>query len=206
MPKQMYALEPGAPKRLEISWGFLWKGFSVAFDGKPIGRLDTKQQLMAGAKFNLPDESVLKAQLVKGQMGVELSLLRNGAPLPGSATDPVQQVNAAAGIIYFIAAMSAGLGILAMLFPIPFLDQLGIGIFSIVTGAIFGGLGYLVRARRSSVALLVAIVLFALDGIASLVTVAQAGNPPPIGGLVARVFFIIFMLRALPALRKLRAS
>lgn len=40
MAKQTYALEPGGPKRLEISWKYGFKDTTITFDGAPVGVID----------------------------------------------------------------------------------------------------------------------------------------------------------------------
>lgn len=202
MPKQMFALEPGGPKRLEVAWNGMFKNVQVTFDGVPVGGFETKKQLQEGGNFTLPDGSQLHVQLQQAGMATELQILRNGAPLPGSASDPEQRVKTAAGMLYFIAGLNAALGLVAEL-GVAFLAQIGLGWGSIVVGAVYAGLGYLVKAKRSRVALILAIVLFVLDGVASLIAATHAGGSPPVGGLVARVFLLIPIWKGLSALGEL---
>jgi len=104
-----------------------------------------------------------------------------------------------------IAALNAGLGLLAVVANVTFLLNLGLGVSSIVAGAIYGGLGYLVKAKHSRVALIIAIALFVLDGLASMVFTAQASGRPPIGGLIARVFLLIPLWKGLGPLKELNS-
>ena len=116
----------------------------------------------------------------------ELTLTRNGVALPGSAADPEQRVKAAAGMIFFVAGFNVLLGLVAAAFNVQFLQSIGVGLGSVLEGAIYGGLGYFV-GQRSTFALCLAVGLFVIDGILLLVGSGSGSAPPPVGGLVARV-------------------
>lgn len=85
-----------------------------------------------------------------------------------------------------------------MLFRIEFLQALGIGFFSVIFGLVFLLLGFWAQSG-SQLALILAIAIFALDGILGFVLVAMVGGTPNISGLIARIFFIIPMVRGLSA-------
>jgi len=203
MPKQMYALEPGGPKQLEISWKGMWKDFTVKFNDQVIGTLSGQKELKAGQPFTLPDGSALSVQLVQKFFSAELQVLRNGQPLPGSSSDPASRLKNAYGIVFFVAGLNIVLGLIATLFQVEFLWAIGIGFFSIIFGLVFLLLGFFVK-KRSLIALILAIVIFALDGILGLVFSVMAGVEPGIGGLLARVFLIIPMVQGIPAIRALK--
>ena len=204
MAARKFSLERGGPQRIEITWSGIWKNLQVRFDGASVGSFETRKDLEAGRELALPDGSRLHVQLKTGGAGVELHVERNGAPLPGSDHDPQTRVTAAATMLYVIAGLNAGLGLLATL-GVEFLENLGLGIGSIVAGVIYGGLGFVVKAKHSRVALIVAIVLFALDGLATVFFAAQATGKPPIGGVVARIFFMIPLWKGLAPLKELNA-
>jgi len=203
MPKQMYALEPGGPKQLEISWKGMWKDFTVKLDDQVIGGLSGQKELKAGKQFTLPDGSTLSTQLVQKMSSAELQVLRNGQPLPGSSSDPESRLKNAYGMVFFVAGLNIVLGLIAVLFKVEFLQAIGIGLFSIFFGLVFLVLGFFVK-KRSLIALIFAIVIFALDGILGLVLSVMAGVEPGVAGLIARVFLIIPMVQGIPAIRELR--
>jgi hypothetical protein len=101
-----------------------------------------------------------------------------------------------------VAVLNVVVGLLVEATGADFLRGIGAGWPSVFAGLVYGFLAWLVRGR-SIVALGVAVALFVLDGIFVLASAAQAGGTPPVGGLVARVFFLIPMLRGFPALREL---
>jgi hypothetical protein len=203
MPTQRYALESGGPERLEVSWKGVYKNFTIKLDDKVIGSLSGQKELKAGQDFTLPDGSVLHAQLIQKLSGAELQILRNGEPLPGSAADPEQRLKVAYGIVFFLAGLNIVLGLIATLFQIEFLQAAGISIGSVVFGLIFLALGFLVK-RGSAIALLIAIVLFALDGVLGLVFAIMGGFNPSIAGIVARIILIIPMVQGVGAIRALK--
>src|SRR5690349_9384101 len=92
MPKQTFALEAGGEKRLEVSWGGMFKNTTVSLDGNSIGVIPDQKALLAGQEFRLPDGSTIKVQLVRSFISTELRVFRNGQPLPGSASDPLTRL------------------------------------------------------------------------------------------------------------------
>lgn len=205
MPTQQYALEPNGPKRLILSWNMFWKNLVVSYDGVVLGSVPSKKELTSGQSFALPDGSAVQVQLVSGFGSTELRLTRNGQPLPGSAADPISRLNTAVGTVFFIAGLNIILGLVAEVFQVSLLQQLGLGISSIIFGLIFLVLGWFVK-RHSLIALFLAIGLFIVDGLLGFVLAAAAGGNPGNAGLVMRVFLIIGMLQGVPALRQLKRS
>jgi hypothetical protein len=203
MPKQQLALEAGGAKRLEISWGMNFKNVSVKLDGREVGTIPDQKALKEGRTFTLDDGSRLQVQLVRSAMSQDLQVLRNGKPLPGSASDPEKKLSTAYGVIFFVGGLSLVIGLLAEIANIDFLRTLGAGWFSVVVGAIFIGLGFLVK-QRMLIALYAAIVLYALDAVLLVVAaVSVPGGRPPVSGIVLHVIFLIFMFQGISALQEL---
>jgi hypothetical protein len=203
MPKQQLALEAGGAKRLEISWGMNFKNVSVKLDGREVGTIPDQKALKEGRSFTLDDGSSLQVQLVRSAMSQELQVLRNGKPLPGSATDPEKKLSTAYTIIFFVGGLSLVIGLLAEIANVDFLRSLGAGWFTVVVGVIFIGLGFLVK-RRIILALYAAIVLYALDlGLLVMTAVSVPGGRPPVSGIVLHVIFLIFMYQGVGALQEL---
>lgn len=203
MPKQSFSLEPGGPNRLEIQWKGLYKDTTITLDGVQLGMVLNQQLLRAGQEYQLVDGSLLKFHLVSNLAGTELRVTRNGIPLPGSASNPETKVNTAAGIIFFVAGLNLLLGIIGLLTRSEFLATLGIGWYSILFGAFFLVMGFLVK-RRSMVALILSIVVFSLDALLGIIGSVAMGGAPAIGGLVFRVFLIIPMVQGVGAITALK--
>lgn len=203
MATKTFALEPGGPKRLEVKWGMFWKNFTVTLDGKQVGTVEGGQkELKRGVELRLPDGSDLHIQLVSGAMNVELQLKRDGKALPGSASDPAQRVQSAAYMLYFFAGLNTLFGVVAMLIDNEVLSGLGMGIFSILFGAIVATLGFF-TSRRSRVAPILAIVLYVADSLYTFVASVQAGGRSPGFGIVIRVWIIWTLVKAAQAAAEL---
>ena len=52
-------------------------------------------------------------------------------------------------MIYFVAGFNVLLGLVAAAFNVQFLQSIGVGLGSVLVGAIYGALGYFVKEKRS---------------------------------------------------------
>jgi hypothetical protein len=202
MPSIKLALERGEPKRLELAWGAFWRNFVVRLDGAEIGRIAGQKELKAGQEFTLGDGSVLRVQLANSGITPELRVLRNGQPLPGSASDPMSLVRQAAQVLFFIGGISILIGLLAELFHWEQMRAMGAGYFTAIFGIIYLGLGYLVL-QRSLPALVAGLALFAVDTLA-WIGIAASGSGQPTAGMFMRICLFIGLVRGLGALRTLK--
>ena len=203
MPKQAFALERDGPKRLGVSWKGNWKNVAIQLDDETIGTVPGREELSAGQEFQLHDGSTLTVQLVKKLVSVELRLLRDGEPLPGSATDPETLLRGAYVILFFIAGLNILLGLISTLFQAEILQSMGMGFYSIIFGVVFLVLARFVR-RRSTVALVMAIIIFALDSLLSFVLAGSEGYTPNVVGVVARAFLFLPMIQGVGAIREIK--
>jgi hypothetical protein len=201
MPTRKLALEREGPKRLELSWGAFYKNFQAKLDGAVLNRdVPSKEELRGGLNLTLQDGSILFVQLRENPFaGAGLFLSRDGLPLPGSAGDPAQQINQAAYLLYFLAAINAGVGIIAELLKIEAMQNLGLGYGSMLQGFVYGLLGFF-TLKRSFVALAIAIAIYLADGIFTMVMSGGAG------GIVVRIFFTVVLVRGASALWGERAA
>jgi len=201
MPKQLYALEPNGPKRLEVSWRGLWKDFTVKLDGQVVGVLPNQKALKEGGDFPLPDGSRLTARLKTG-LQTELRIEHDGRPLPGSDADPKMRLKLATGVVYFVGGLNVVVGLLAWLAQVEFLLELGIGWTSAAFGALFLALGFFVN-RRSRVALAIAVALFIADGVITLVAAAALTGRVTVPAVFMRVVLLLPMLQGFGAMKAL---
>jgi hypothetical protein len=192
MPTQSYSFEPGGPQHLEVSWSAGWKNFALTLEGQPLGSIPDTKALRQGQEFNLPDGSILRVQLRRG-LTSELHLLRNEQPLPGSASDPQLRLRLAYFVLFFIGGLNAVFGLLGMLIPARFFQQLGVGLYNLLIGLAFLVLG-LFTLRRSPIALGIAFALLLIESISSL-----------LGGFNVSLFlnlvFLIILWQGMEALR-----
>jgi hypothetical protein len=90
--KREFALDRGRAKRLKITYAWNLKNAEVFFDRKRVGCFATKADFERGGRFTLPNGSTLSVRFgpVTGAPFIKgVHLLRDGAPVPGSAADPV---------------------------------------------------------------------------------------------------------------------
>lgn len=204
MPKRTYALEPDGPKRLTINWKSMsFKDTTITLDDVVVGTIPDQRELRAGQEFKLIDGSMLKVQLVQNISGSEVQVLRNGVPLPGSASNPETRLKGAWGMIFFIAGLNLLLGIIALLTGSELLANMGIGWYSLIFGGFFLIMGFLVK-NRSKVALILSIVVFALDALVGIIGSVAMGGTPAISGLIVRVLLIIPMVQGVSAITALK--
>jgi hypothetical protein len=220
MATAKYALERGGAKTLVVSWegGSAWRNTEIRLDGELLGSFPDKKALIAGQEFPLPDGSVLQVRWHHRM----LSLLRNGAPVPGSATDPVQKLNTACQILYFLAGLNIVLGLIAWFFNVEYLRSLTYGPISIAVGLVLLVLGLLAQ-RRSLVALVAAIgvgclhmAFILLSGFVAGAAITDATIPlrwaglmleymaVPIGLLAGGVVVLIALSRGVSAIGQLK--
>jgi hypothetical protein len=198
MPKKSFALEPGGLKRLTITWQLFWRNLTVTLDDNQIGVVPTQAELVEGRTFPLPDGSILGVRLARTHSGAELRVLRNDKPLPGSGYDPRVRLMQSYGILYFVGGFNFLLGILAVLFEIDLLVEIGLGIFSIAVGAVYLVLAYFVQ-RRSRLALGIAMALYGLETVLALLSGL-------VSGVVIRLLFMLIMYQGFSAIKELDAE
>jgi hypothetical protein len=202
VPEKSFAIEAGGASRLDVAWRGGYKDVAVSFDGQGVASFDGPKELKEAQRVALPDGSTLEVQVASPFLFPELLLTRDGESVPGSAGDPAVRHAAAWQMLAAVAGLNVVIGLLVEATDAGFLRAIGAGWPSVVAGLVYGGLAWLVRGR-SLLALGIAVCLFVLDGVFVLVAATQAGGSPPVGGLVARAFFLIPMLRGFPAIREL---
>jgi hypothetical protein len=207
MANLRFAFEPGGEARVGVAFEGAFKDVAVSVDGRRVGAFADGKALRRGARFALADGSTLEVKLAQMPFP-ELRILRDGVPLPGSATDPAQLVRTAGNFVVAIGAISAVLGLAAAALDVGFLRNHGFGLLSMLVSVAFAALG--VPAGRGSLpALAAAVALYVIDGAFGLVQAAQsaeAGSAPPVFVPIARILFLIPMLRGVPAAMALRGG
>ncbi len=202
MPSKSYALEGGGIERVNVTWEGAFKDLALSFDGAPLGSFATAEELETPSTFPLPDGSRLEVSIAKFGPFPELRLARDGEPLPGSSGDPQTRLEGAANVLFAVGALSALLGLITALFDITILKAMGMGMASVIGGAVYAGLAVLVK-KRSTMALAIAVMVFVVDGVLMFVAAAEMKASPPVGGMIARVFLLLPMLRGFGAIREL---
>jgi hypothetical protein len=205
VPKNKYAFNKSGPKRLEVAYPLSISKVSIRLDGSEVGAIEGRKALKAGRDFKLTDGSTLNVKLVSNFMSSEIQVLRDGVPLPGSASDPKTVLANAYGALYFIAIVNIAVGLGTELFHIEFLNSLSAGWFSVGFGIVFAVLGYAVHERWKS-ALWIALVTFLVDTgflLSALVIERQSAG---FGGMLVRLFLFGAMIRGFDAIERLNIA
>jgi hypothetical protein len=202
MPTMKFALALGEPKRLEIDTHFGWRDCPILLDGTEIGRVPDLKSLRQGLNYPLPDGSTLTLKYEYKVFYSQFRVERNGVPLPGSNAHPLEKLKTAYILIYIIGGMSFLLGLLATLLQSEVLYEIGFSWISMVIGAVFLLLGVLTQ-RRSKAALIIAVILYAIDTLLSLLTLELIrGNAS--SSLIVHIIFIIPMILGIGAIDQLK--
>ena len=186
MGHRAYPFEVGGPKRLTVSWDFFNSRYSIRLDDEdPV--IVTGAEVREGRELTLSDGSTLLIRIADGNVASGLDVTRNGEPLPGSGADPATLVKAAAGTIYFLSGLHVVLGLFGLLGP-----EGRASVPLIMLGAVFAVLGFFTM-KRSLVALLFAMGLYAAIGVWSTAVDAQAGTKINFFSIAIRLFFLVRM-------------
>jgi hypothetical protein len=197
-----YALAEGEPKRLEIESRALWKDCRIFLDGVEIGRIPDQKAVMQGLSYPLPDGSTLTMKLDYKVVFTQFRMERNGVPLPGTMAHPLDQLKSAYILIYIVGGMDLLLGFLAALLHSEMLRGFGFSWLSMIIGAVFLLLGLLTQ-RRSKAALIIAVILYAIDAWLSLIMLEMIRGYAS-SSLLVHTLFIIPMILGIGALDKLK--
>ncbi|MFD2720747.1 hypothetical protein ACFST9_18645 [Hymenobacter monticola] len=204
MPSKTYYLDPARTDAITASWGFFYRNFTVSYAGQELAATDPDAKIAKGRSYPLPDGRVFSARLIENSYPQHLELLLDGRPVPGSGTDPHEQVKQAWYLLLVLGVLNIGLGLLTEFGQLEVLRQLGLGWGSLVEGVAFVALGWLGYYRGSVPAFTTAFVLLVLDGIVSIGSAVATNHSPAIGGLFMRVFFCVIVFRGMKAARQLR--
>jgi hypothetical protein len=159
MPTKRFALEPGGPERLELSWRPVWKNLQVRLDGNLLGQFGRMEDLQQGREFVLDDGSKLTVRLeLQLPMSTPyLHVLHNERPLAGSDMDPRKQFrDSCTGFLFFAAIYVLG-GLVSALNLSDFPLTLGLDTSSIVIGALLLLVGFWAMRGASRTALGIAL-------------------------------------------------
>ena len=216
MRTERFPLEPGAPERLSIARGhFAFNNINIAFDGKPVLAGLTSKQLLEGVSLTLPDGSHIFVRRVAAglfrsdQNGLELT--RNGMPVPGSIGTPEHALRTAKGagmLLYVLAGLNFAFGAYVQFAgEDPLFSWNSEGAWPVFLSAlVMALLGYFVHRRRSLIALVLAMGYLAIDGFMSAIFQMEATGRPVMGGLVMRMFIVIFLLGAFKVIRRYKKA
>ncbi len=203
MASKTYYLDANRTQDLKVSWGMLWRNFTVAYQGQEVGRLSSSNELKEGVLFTLPDGRELSARLRSSMGQQQLELLLEGRPLAGSATDPQEQFRQGRYMLWLVATLNIGLGLIAELGQVDSLQELGMGYGTVGFGALFIGLEWWARTKKTPLAFYLAIGLLVLD---VMITLAMAPKSAGGGGWFLRFIICMVLYRGAVAAKSLAST
>lgn len=206
MALQEFALDATGSNRVQISREGSPDGeqFYVLLNRSMLGTITAEEARLTGREFRLPDGSTLRVQSIENQIQV----LRNGQALLPATAAPQQTLvlppktlrrfRGACGAVFLVGFVNLLLGIVVMFPQNQALAQQEPPLALVIAGGIFLLLGFF-AARKSSLALGIAVTIYSLDGVLSLF----------LGNLTAVVFHIIlliWMTRGFAAIRAIHEA
>lgn len=215
MRKQKFALTPGGPKDLEVSWRGWWlrpKLFIVKLAGREVARVEpTKDELATGVTVRLPDDSGLTLRWNPNWARSYLEVERYGRPLPGSATDPARQFKWGVGVLAALGAIRILLPMAAVVLKSESLRAMSGGWLSFGEGVCFAVVAVAAHRTRKKIWFAVGLGVYVVEWIGGLIYVLSthgdgrfvtgmgAGN-----GLWVRAMVIYTLWQAYKATDRLR--
>lgn len=206
MGKRSYALRAGGRDRINLTWKWNFKDVRIALNGKTVGYFPNRRAIEIGKEFLLPDNSTLMVQYYRPLFVRELRVLRNGKPLPGSDSHPAIKIRNACRWIYVVAGVNILIGLWEILFRDETFIQLGTGVFAIFFGLVFLVLGFITQKKNSLLALILAIIILAVDGILGAYISITNGYGIPYSGLSMRFIIMLPMFRGANAFKSLNSE
>lgn len=206
MPSKKFAFRYSQAQIIEVFLTGAWfrkKDLVVRLDGKEVDRFTDTIGWRKGEVFRLQDGSILRVKLVDTSFYLERpQVFLNGDMLPESLSDLKQKLAGAYGTIYFIGGFNTFFGLASMLSPL-IKNSIGLGIDTFIVGTTFLLLGYFVQ-RKSLLALKIAIVLFTLTSLVTIISTSQTdslhSNRLNNGGMSVRIGFLVVMWQGMEAI------
>jgi len=205
MAVQEFALDATGSSRVQISREVSPDGeqLYVLLNRSMLGTITGEEARLTGREFALPDGSMLRVQSVENQIQV----LRNGQAL--LAVPAAQQklvlppktlgrFRGAYGAVFLIGIFNLVGSIVIMISQDQALAQQVPPLALMILGGIFLLLGFF-TARKSSLALGIAVTIYSLDGVLSLFL----GNLPAV---FFHIILLIWMARGFSAIRAIREA
>lgn len=206
MPQRIYFLDSGKKEKLDICWKGFYKNLTVKIDNKELGVFKSKKELREGRAFDINYNKKLKVRLVN-EFGIFpcIEILMNGRPVTGTMTDPQKQLTDIFYVILLIAALNFIVGLTWIIFKIKAFEDHGLGLNTIVYGAIFLMMGFIIYKRQSLIALIVVITLLMLDIIYVVAHSAEyAVQSNPWSTITIKILIILYICRGFLAFKRLR--
>lgn len=196
-----FPFEESGPERLQLDISPGYAGVVARVDGLDVLQLRSREALVSGGRAVLADGTTLSVRLLSSKLLPMLEVLRNGYPVPGSATHPDSHIRVAAKALLVIAAFSA---IFAMIQSAAGGATSGATIGSLVECVLFAVSGAFTW-RRARWAFYAGVGLYTIESVFQLIGFTTASNASAAGGIFGfvmwRTIFYLIFWRAFVAFR-----
>jgi len=160
--REHHSFEPGGASRVEVAWDA--QGDARIFvDGVLVHRFDDLKRARQGIMCTLEDGSRLSAKLI----GSRWELLRDGAPVPDSAFDPVRVGNDAGRLLRAVGGVLIAVALVVepvrSLFEYRYQRTWSPVVAGALAGALLWIIGRRVAAGRSPMTLLLGLAVYGGD-------------------------------------------
>jgi hypothetical protein len=207
MRHKSYYLDTDRKEKIDLYWQTSFKNFTVKLDNKELGIFKDKDELKAGRSFIMGYNKKLDIRLLM-KLGIipYIEILFNDNPVPGSMADPAKQLTDLFYSLLYIAVLYILAGLAGFTLDIDAFKDHGIGLNSIMYGALFIMMALILRKRESMFALLSVISLIALDIVFILFHIAEYGIQVsnPWLTIIIRLLIILYLCKGFTILSKLK--
>ncbi len=206
MPRKKYYLDSEKTELLQTEWKGIFKNFNVIWNNNVIMTFANKAELSSGKTYRIDDKRELSVQFVKRgwfEQGVEI--LVNNIPVRGSSTDPYAVLKGTWILLLVLAGLNILIGVIAETMQVNALQNLGIGLGSLIVGVILIFLAVFIKEKQSMIALIIAILLIFADMVMTIVYLAPSHGSPTTSGIYVKIGILIALFRGIAAIRKIKS-
>lgn len=205
MEQRFFYLDEEKQQCLSATWHENWSNFSLRFQKEEICSFATREELVVGRQFVMPDGHLLSVRLKRG-CRPSLELLRDGLLLSGNSANPHSHQKTVSQLALFLGVLNITAGTVAAVAKSDIMLSIGFGYGSIALGAVYVLLAWGIR-RFTSFAVSAIAALLVLDLVLLFVfTALKDGPSSPISGMLLKLFLVYAFLKGVRAMKKLRAQ
>jgi len=187
----------GAERTLGIKLSPFRGKHKVYLDGNQIGEFANNKEARQGKEFKIDYNNFVKIRYTHSYLTPELYIAHNDVELETSASHPKARKTGAWGLIIFLAAMNALIGIVGMSNVIPAFTQSGYGFYNLFMAAFYCVSLLLFKTFTPFLGIVLALILYSIDSI--VVLMALPSNPGISGAVIVRIMFFGFLIKGLSA-------
>lgn len=196
----VYYLDEQKTKKLVVKTKAFWKNTEVIYNDALIDTIPAVADLRAGRTYQPEPGMEISIQLLKNGFGDPemIDIKVNGKTIPGSASDPMNGITSAFVTLLVLGGFHFVIGIIGLMSTSGFFGEPGVGIGGIIIGLLFTGLGFLLKATKSSAPIIIAMLIIIADMALTLYFNAQnAEARTPLTGIGLKVLYLVWLFRGI---------